>query len=399
MIKNENVLILILVIIQFTHIVDFMIMMPLGKQFMDIYDITPQQFSLLVSSYAFAAFVAGLVSALFIDRFDRRHALLVLYAGFTIGTISCAFSPTYAVFLVARALTGAFGGTLGALVLAIIGDVVPFERRGKAIGKVMTAFSAASIAGVPAGIFLASAYGLSIPFLVIGGLSIAFLTLSFFVIPPLRHHLQEVNGKKVTNSPLEIVRLVAFNPNQRAALLFTLILMLGHFTIIPFIAPYMQLNIGFTENEVALLYAIGGSVTVVCMPIFGYLADRFGHVIIFSFASIAALFSIYAITNLPPVIVPVALVATASFFLVASGRSVPATTLVTSVVKPENRGSFMSIRQSFTEAGLAISSFIAGMIVVENPDGSLGEYHVVGYFTIGMSILAIFLARRLKPVS
>lgn len=399
MIKNENLLIFILAIIQFTHIVDFMIMMPLGKQFMELYEINPQQFSLLVSSYAFSAFVAGLIGALFIDRFDRRHALLVLYAGFTLGTLACAFAPTYNILLFARAFTGAFGGTLGALVLAIVGDVVPFERRGAAIGKIMTAFSAASIAGVPTGIFLAAHYGTSAPFLVIGILSIGFYILSFFVIPPLRQHFQQENGVAVTTSPMQIIKLVSTDANQRRALLFTLILMLGHFTIIPFIAPYMQLNIGFTENQVALLYAIGGCVTVVCLPLFGRLADRFGHILIFSIASIAALFSIFAITNLPPVVLPIALLASASFFLVASGRSVPATTLVTSVVKPENRGSFMSIRQSINEAGLALSSFIAGMMVIENPDGSLGNYHYVGYFAIGMSILAIFIARKLKAVS
>ena len=161
----------------------------------------------------------------------------------------------------------------------------------------------------------------------------------------------------------------------------------------------MQLNIGFTSKEVALLYAIGGAVTVVCLPLFGRLADRFGHILIFTLASIVALFSIFAITNLPPVILPLALLTTASFFLVASGRNVPATTLVTSVVKPENRGSFMSIRASINEAGLALSSFIAGMIVIENPDGSLGHYQYAGYFAILMSVIAIVLARKLKTVS
>ncbi|WP_020537954.1 MFS transporter [Lewinella cohaerens] len=399
MIKNENLLILLLAALQFTHIVDFMIMMPLGKQFMELYDINPQQFSLLVSAYAFAAFAAGLFGAMFIDRFDRRHALLVVYLGFTIGTLACAFAPSYGIFLASRAFTGAFGGTLGALILAVIGDIVPFQRRGAAIGKIMISFSAASIAGVPAGIFLADEYGTSAPFLVVGALSCAFLVLSYFVIPPLRHHFQQKDGVTINTSPREIIRLVSSDPNQLRALLFSLVLMLGHFTIIPFIAPYMQLNIGFTSREVALLYAIGGAVTVICLPLFGRLADRFGHILIFTLSSILALFSIFAITNLPPVILPLALMASASFFLVASGRNVPATTLVTSVVKPESRGSFMSIRASINEAGLALSSFIAGMIVIENPDGSLGHYQYVGYFAIIMSVVAIILARKLKTVS
>ncbi|MEL6833872.1 MAG: MFS transporter [Bacteroidota bacterium] len=399
MIRNERLLILILAIIQFTHIVDFMIMMPLGKQFMEVYDISPQQFSFLVSSYAFSAFIAGLISALFIDRFDRRHAMLVLYTGFTIGTLVCAMASSYTVFLAARAFTGAFGGTMGALILAVVGDVIPFERRGAAIGTVMIAFSAAAIAGVPAGIYLAGNYGVSMPFWVVGSLSIFILIGAFFAIPSLRSHLVEVDGQQVNASPQEVIRAVTHDPNQRSALLFSLVLILGHFTIIPFIAPYLQLNVGFTENQVALLYAIGGSVTVVCMPLFGRLADRYGHATIFTFASVGAFFSIYAITNLPEVALPVALFIAATFFAVASGRNIPATTLVTSVVKAEKRGSFMSIRQSVNEAGLALSSLIAGLIVVERPDGSLGQYHLVGYFTIGMSILAVFLARRLKAVA
>ncbi|MEO0725533.1 MAG: MFS transporter [Bacteroidota bacterium] len=399
MIRNERLLIFILAIIQFTHIVDFMIMMPLGKQFMEVYDISPQQFSFLVSSYAFSAFIAGLISALFIDRFDRRHAILVLYTGFTIGTLVCAMASSYTVFLAARAFTGAFGGTMGALILAVVGDVIPFERRGAAIGTVMIAFSAAAIAGVPAGIYLAGNYGVSMPFWVVGSLSIFVLIGAFFAIPSLRGHLVEVDGQQVNASPQEVISAVTHDPNQRSALLFSLVLILGHFTIIPFIAPYLQLNVGFTENQVALLYAIGGSVTVVCMPLFGRLADRYGHATIFTFASVGAFFSIYAITNLPEVALPVALFIAATFFAVASGRNIPATTLVTSVVKAEKRGSFMSIRQSVNEAGLALSSLIAGLIVVERPDGSLGQYHLVGYFTIAMSILAVFLARRLKAVA
>lgn len=397
--KKEKLLLLILIIIQFTHVVDFMMMMPLGKQFMDGYQIGPQQFSLLVSSYAFAAFLAGLVGSLFIDRFDRRHVLLALYTGFTLGTLACGLAPSYGVFLVARALTGAFGGILGATVLAIVGDVVPFERRGRAIGLLMTAFSAASIAGVPTGIYLAAKFGVGMPFFAVAAMSAAFLVLAFFVVPSLNGHLRQVDGAQVHATPRQVISMVARSPNQRKALLFTIVLMLGHFTIIPFIAPYMQMNIGFSETNVAMLYAVGGLVTVVCLPLFGRLADKFGHAPVFTIASVAALFSIYVITNLPAVGLVAALVATSSFFMVASGRNVPATALITSVVKPENRGSFMSIRQSANEAGLGLSSLIAGLLVVKNPDGTLGHYEYAGYFAIGMSILAVFLARRLRSVS
>ncbi len=393
--RKEKILLFILAIIQFSHIIDFMIIMPLGKQFMKSFDIGPQQFSLIVSVYAFSAFFAGLFSAMFIDRFDRKKALLLLYIGFGIGTLACAVSPTYLVLLMARGLTGAFGGTLAALVLAIVGDVVPLKRRARAMGVVMTAFSAASVVGVPAGIFLAAAFSWHAPFLAIGTLAILTTFLIIFFLPPIRGHLET---GLVTTNPLQALGNVLRNANQQRALGFTIILMLGHFTIIPFIAPYMQLNVGFSDQQVAYIYTIGGVLTVFLLPYFGRLADRYGHVRVFTIASFFALFSIFAITNLPPVPIALALVATSSFFVVASGRNVPATALVTSVVRPENRGSFMSVRGSVQEMALAIASLVAGLIVTQQPDGTLGNYPMVGMLAIIMSIAAMALAPRLKIV-
>ncbi len=396
-VENEKLLLLILATIQFTHIMDFMIIMPLGSQFMHIFEIGPQQFSMIVSIYAFSAFVAGLVGALFIDRFDRRHALLFLYIGFTVGTLACATAPTYISFLLLRALTGAFGGSLGALILSIVADVIPLERRASAMGWIMTAFSAASVVGVPTGIFLAAEFGWRAPFITIGGLSVGFLFLIYFTIPSLRGHLQQEDHSRP--SIRKVYGAILRDVNQRRALLFTLVLMLGHFTIIPFIAPYMQRNIGFSDHQVGYIYAAGGTFTVFVLPFFGKLADRYGRFRVFAIASFFALFSIAAITNLPPVPLWLALIATSSFFVVASGRNVPATTMITAVVQAENRGSFMSVRQSVNEAALFISSLIAGFIVIENPDGSLGHYEYVGYLAIGMSIIAVLLASRLRAVA
>ena len=175
--------------------------------------------------------------------------------------------------------------------------------------------------------------------------------------------------------------------------------MLGHFTIIPFIAPYMQINIGFADKQVSLVYLIGGLLTVVLLPLFGKLADRYGRLRVFTIASVLALFSIFALTNLDTESIPLALLVTSSFFVVASGRNVPATTMITSVVRPENRGGFMSIRQSVNEAALFFSTVIAGFIITEGPDGKLEHYEILGYFTIVMSVVAIFTARRIKAVA
>ncbi|MEM8528650.1 MAG: MFS transporter [Bacteroidota bacterium] len=394
--KNELVLLALLAIVQFTHIIDFMIVMPLGAQFMDIFEINPQQFSLIVTSYALAAFVSGLLSALFIDRFDRKKALFWLYVGFTIGTLACSFTESYTFFLSARMLTGAFGGVLGALVLSIVGDAIPLVRRGRAMGIIMTAFSVASVVGVPAGLYLAAHFKWNTPFLVTGLLSAVFCVAILIFMPSMTKHINQTTEKpRVFQAYANILK----DNNQLRALLFNVILMLGHFTIIPFIAPYMQINIGFSEYQITYIYLCGGILTVFLLPYFGKLADRYGYTRVFTISSIAALFSIFAITNLPVVAIPIALIATSSFFVVASGRNVPALTLVTSVVKPENRGSFMSVRNSINEAALAASSFIAGLIVTEDANGQLEHYNYVGYIAIAMSILAILLARKIKVVN
>lgn len=406
---NEKRLLLILAAVQFCHIIDFMIIMPLGKTIMDVFDISPGQFAWVVSSYAGAALTGNLISTAFIDRFDRRTALLFLFVGFTLGTLACAFAPTYEVLLVFRASTGLFGGTLGALVLAIVGDVIPLERRASAMGWVMTAFSAASVIGVPSGIWIAAEYGWSSPFVVTAAISAIFVCLAYFFVPSLRGHLegartqvQRKDEETLAGSLKAIVdpfiRILS-DSNQRAALLFTLTLMLGHFTIIPFIAPYMQINIGFEDKQVSLIYLIGGGLTVVLLPLMGKLADRYGRMLIFSIASVLALASIYILTNLDTDSIVVALFVTSSFFVVASGRSVPATTMITSVVQPENRGGFMSIRQSINEMALFFSTVVAGFIITEDASGKLDGYQYLGYFTMVMSVLAIAAASRIKAVA
>lgn len=391
--KNEKLTLLLLALVQFSHIIDFMIIMPLGAQFMDIFQISPQQFSFIVSSYAISAFVMSLFSALFIDRFDRKTALLLTFIGFAMGTLVCSVAPGYYAFLAARCLTGAFGGILSALVLSIVADAVPLARRSSAMGIIMTAFSVASVLGVPAGIFLAAEFSWRMPFIVVGALALVGCCLIYWFIPSMTGHL---NREKGATPPWEVLRNIAQNNNQLSALLFSILLMLGHFTIIPFIAPYMQLNIGFTDHEVGYIYLAGGSFTVFLLPLFGRIADKIGNAEVFTIASFFALFSIFAITNLPVVSLLVALCATSSYFVVSSGRSVPATTMVTSVVKPEHRGGFMSIRSSANQLALGLASLISGSIVVENEMGLLENYEYAGYIAIFMSILAVIIAWRLK---
>ena len=391
--KEEKLLLLILGCIQFSHIMDFMIMMPLGEVFMDYFDITPAQFSILVASYTFSAAICVFVGAFFIDKVDRKSALLVCYTGFVAGTMACAASPTFYFLLGARMVTGAFGGILSALVLSIIGDVFPFERRGKPMGVLMAAFSVASVLGVPFGYYLAIKLNWHAPFLFLSLFGTALVYFIFLKIPSLTGHITADSG----SSPLKVITEIVSDKNKLRALFFMMLLMVGQFTIIPFIAPYMERNVGFSQEHITYIYLIGGFLTIFTAPWVGRMSDKHGKPKVFTWFAIAAILPLVVITNLPRVPVFAALMATSAFFIVASGRIIPAMTMITSVVKPRQRGSFMSINAAVQQFSSGLAAFVSGLIVVEShPGGPLENYTFVGLLAVGATIGSIYIGRKLK---
>lgn len=386
---------MVLAAIQFTHIMDFMIIMPLGDQLMKEFSIDPQQFSVIVSSYTFSAGIFGFVGAFSIDRFDRKRALNFLYIGFLIGTFLCALAPSYWLLLITRSITGAFGGILGALILAIIGDAIPAERRGTAMGIVMASFSAASVFGVPFGYWLTTQFSWHAPFFLLSGMgAVIVVGIQFWVSPMNAHRNQE----QARPSALQVLEGVFGRKNQQRALLFTFLMILGHFSIIPFIAPYMIRNVGFAEHEVTYIYLLGGALTIFSSPLIGRLSDRIGKYKTFLIFALLALMPIVVITHLPPVPVWVALVCTGFFFVVTGGRMIPGMTMVTSSVRPENRGSFMSINSSVQQLSSGLASFVAGLIVLEGQNGLLERYNWVGYLAVLASVLCMAVGKGIKAV-
>ena len=395
--KNERLILFILAAGMFTHIMDFMIIMPLGPQLMRLFDISPKEFSLLVASYTITAGVFGFLSAFFIDRYDRKKSLVVIYSGFALGTLACALAPTYGFLLMARSLTGAFGGVLGALILSIVSDAIPLERRAQGIGVVMASFGVASVFGVPFGLFLASKFTWHAPFLFLGGLAIIITFLIIAGIPSLTKHLNS-NGH---HSPIEVLRQIFGRRNARLGLTFTSVLMLGHFTIIPFLATYLVGNVGFSENELTYIYLVGGVCTLLFSPWVGRMADKHGRLKIFTIFGSLVIIPILLITNLTPVPLVVALSISAMFFIFSNGRMVPSTTMETAIIKPEVRGSYMSIRSSVQQLTSGLASFIGGLIITEQPSifdakaKALVNYNYVGMIAVFFSVVSLYVARKL----
>ncbi len=391
--NKERALLITLAIIQFSHITDFMILMPLGPRLMKVFDILPSQFALLVSAYTFSAGIFGFIGAFFIDRFDRKKALIVMAGGFALGTLACSFSPTYEILLLARALTGSFGGILSALILAIIGDAIPNESRAAAMGFVMASFSLASVVGVPLGLYLASISDWHFPFLALGIVALLTLIPIFRYVPSMSDHIQSKEDKE---PPINIIKNVLSNKNQLYALLFGIIIMFSHFSIVPFISPYMVSNVGFTEKELTYIYLIGGGITIFSAPLIGRLSDKYGRFKIFTISVILASIPVFFITNIGETPIIVALLITSVFFMFGSGRMIPSTAMITSSVKPKNRGSFMSFNSACRQLTNGFAAYFAGLIITQGPDGQLENYNYVGYFAIAMGIVSIFIARKIK---
>lgn len=385
-------MLLALACVQFTHIMDFMIIMPLGQQLMRLFEIGPDQFSNIVSSYTISAGIASFLSSFVVDKFDRKKALLFVFSGFTIGTFLCGISPNYHILLFARMFAGAFGGVSAALILSIIGDTIPHERRASAMGVVMAAFSVASVFGVPFGLFLANKFSWNAPFLFIAGAGIVIVFLILKFIPSITTHL--TGDKKLS---FEFLTGLFKDNNQLRALLLMILLMLGQFTVIPFISPYMVSNVGFTEMQLTWIYLLGGGVSIFSAPLIGRWADKAGKFKVFSIFIIISIVPLFLITHLPRVAIPLALSVTTLFFITSGGRSIPGMAMITSSVPARTRGSFMTINSSVQQLAAGLAAYVSGRIVVKQPNGELLNYGWVGVIAIVASLFCLLVAYRLRP--
>lgn len=392
--KKEKILLAILASIQFSSIVDFMIMMPLGPQLMRMFSISPHQFGLLVSSYTFSAGISGFFASFFIDKFDRKLSLIFFYVGFSLGTLACAASPTYELLLFSRGLTGVFGGVLGSLVLSIVSDAISYERRGSAMGIIMTSFSMASILGVPFSLFLANKFTWHAPFVFLGVFSLLLCIFMWAYVPSLKSHMLENNKEPLHRVLTRILQ----NQNQRRALFFMASVMFGHFAIIPFLSPSLVANAGVKESELPLMYMTGGVFTIFSSPLIGRLTDRFGKHKVFFWGAIITLLPYWVITHLGVTPLWLVLAICAFFFVSSGGRMIPGTALVSGTAQPQYRGSFMSIVSCVQQLASAISSYIAGLIVTTGPTGKLENYPIVGYVAVVFTFVAIYLSRKIHAI-
>jgi predicted MFS family arabinose efflux permease len=402
---NERLLLFILAAIQFTNIVDFMIMMPMGDILQKQLQITPSQYGWLVSSYGLAAGATAFAGVFYLDNIDRKRALIFAYLGFMIGTMSSAIVPNtsdphlnYILFIGTRILTGLTGGLLGGLVMSIVGDVIPLERRGRAMGTITLAFSLASILGMPLTLTLVDFFknNWHVPFYLVSALSLPIWIIAFRAIPAMNAHML---NRTVAYNRLDTLKSVFSNPQQRSALVFTMLLVLGQFTVISFLTPYNINNVGLQQNDVKYIYLVGGICTVASGMLVGKAVDKFGRFRIFTIFAFISVIPILIATNLSHIGLWAVLANAGLFFSVISGRMIPANTIITAVVDPKNRAGFMSLNSAAQSIASGSSAAIAGMIIYQADEHSpLENYNYVGYLAIAATMLALVVLRKLKKM-
>jgi predicted MFS family arabinose efflux permease len=385
--RGEWGLLLLLAGVQFTNILDFVIIMPIAPWAKDRFQIDSNQFGHIVAAYGFASFVGSILAAKYLDRFGRKAALLTVYLGFTVATLLCGLAPTYETLVAARALTGLFGGVVGAAVMAIVGDVFADYRRGTAMGAVMSAFAVASIFGLPAGLLLVEFFGTGAPFVALAGLSLLVWMGCLRVLPTLHAHPD--------SRPTTLWKL-AVEPNHAIAYVFTTALVMGSFLVVPFLADSMVANSGQKPEHMKYLYPIAGGFTLISTNLIGRLSDRYGKRLVFRIMGSAAIIMAIVLTNLPPVPLWIAIVAATGFMVATSGRMVPAQAMVTASAAPRVRGGFLSLNAAVQSMAMGLASLIGGGLIHQTDDGKLPGYPLVGLLAAASALLSLVLAGVLR---
>lgn len=387
--------IFILAITQFSVILDFMVMSPLGDMLMKSMDLKPAQFGAAVSAYAISAGISGLFTAGFADRYDRKKLLLFFYTGFIIGTVLCGFATNYWLLIAARIITGLFGGVIGSVSMAIITDLFDIHHRGRVMGFVQMGFGASQVLGIPISLYIANKWGWQSPFIMVAGLSLLILIMIFAKLQPVRKHLELQHDK----SPLLHLWHTVAKRHYRIGFLAMAVLSVGGFMMMPFGTAFAVNNLHITNAQLPVMYMISGIATLIVMPLTGKLADRVDKFRLFAIACVWMMIVVVAYTHLSVTPLWEVIIFNVLMMMGIMARMIPAGALMTAVPETRDRGAFMSVSSSLQQISGGIAAAFAGAIVVQKDKFSpLQHYTTLGYIMVGISIFSIFMVYRISEL-
>lgn len=377
----------VLTFIQFTVILDFMVLSPLSAILLKEMNIQADQFGLVVSAYAFSAGASGLLAAGFADKFDRKKLLMFFYVGFVLGTALCGLATTYETLLAARIVTGIFGGVIGSISFAIVTDLFPMETRGRVMGFLQMAFAASQVLGLPIGLYLANAFNWQAPFWMIVGVSIVAGVLMIAYMRPVNEHLK----LQREGNPFKHLLRTLTNGRYVQGFAASILLATGGYMLMPLGAAYTTANLGISKEELPLIYLVTGIFTIFMGPLSGRLADRFGKFNVFIVGCLIAMGMVAWYTNLGQTELWVLILINVVLFLGLTARMIAASALVTAVPSPADRGAFMGLNSSIQQVSGGVSAYVAGLIVVKEPSGYLSNYPILGVVVIASFVATIVL--------
>ena len=383
--RYQSLLIALLAFTQFTIILDFIIMSPLGAILMPALNITAGQFGVAVSAYAFSAGIAGILAAGFADRFDRKRLLLFFYVGFALGTVVCALAQNFQVLLLGRIVTGLFGGVIGSIVLAIVTDLFPLQQRGRVMGFVQTAFAASQVLGIPAGLFIANHWNWHVCFAAIVGLSVAAIAAIAVVMQPVDEHLR----LKQDSNPFHHLIATIGQPRYTLAFAVTTLLATGGFMLMPFGSAYTVHNLGIDILHLPTIYLVSGLFSIVMGPLVGRASDAFGKYPTFVFGSAVSVVMVLIYTHLGQVSLATAILVNVLMFVGIFSRMIPSQALMSAIPDPSQRGSFSAVSASVQQLSGGLGSVLAAAIIAQAPDGSLIHFDRLGYIVVTTSIVSL----------
>lgn len=389
----QKIIILLLAILQFTIVLDFMILAPLGDILMKSMNMSTKQFGTVVSAYAISACISGIFAAGFADKFDRKKLLLFFYTGFILGTYFCAISYNYETLFIARIITGLFGGVIGSISMAIITDIFSIHQRGKVMGFVQMAFGGSQILGIPIGLVLANYWSWHATFYMVLILAILLGIALVIKLNPLTEHLKLINNKNALQHLLQTIK----KKDYRIGFLATALLSMGGFMIMPFSTAFMVNNIHIAQSQVAIIFFFTGIFSIIIMPIVGKLSDKFDKLMVFGIGTIIAIVMVVIYTHLSPVPIWLVIIVNIVLFIGIMSRMVPATALNSAVPDAYDRGAYMSINSSLQQFAGGIAALFSGLVVVQKSKNSpIENFDILGYVMVVLMLLCFYFVHKVN---
>lgn len=385
-----------LALLQFTIVMDFQIIMPLGDMLVRGLSIDTAQFGLLVSCYAFGAGIMGALASIVADRFDRKKLLIFFYTGFILGTLICGFSHSYRMLMVARSITGLFGGVIASISIAIVSDLFAMNRRGRAMSYIQMAFSVSQVLGLPAGILIANRWGWNATFLSIVALAGVVWIAVMVGFRPIVEHKKLQTSENVLR---RLWRVLSTRSYLTGFVLLTFVALAGAM-IMPFSATFLINNAGVSQQQLPLVYIFTGAAIIIAMPVIGHLCDRVDKYRLFVIGSLLSVVMTVVFTHLVSVPLWTVIIINIVMLVGLSSGSVSGMALITAIPSPGDRGSYMSLGESLQLMANGVGTILAGLIIVQHGESTpLEHFDRVGYVVAAVSIACTLLLYRIDRVT